>query len=127
MGFENVSFSYLTDRPILRNIDLEIPAASVVALVGPTGVGKTTLASLVPRFYDVNAGRITLDGYDIRDLTLESLRRQISIVLQDVFLFHGTVRANILFGKPGAGEAEMRAAGAGGERGRIYRKIAGRL
>ena len=110
MGFENVSFSYLTDRPILRNIDLEIPAASVVALVGPTGVGKTTLASLVPRFYDVNAGRITLDGYDIRDLTLESLRRQISIVLQDVFLFHGTVRANILFGKPGAGEAEMRAA-----------------
>ena len=105
--FEDVSFSYLTDRPILRNIDLEIPAASVVALVGPTGVGKSTLASLVPRFYDVNHGRITLDGYDIRELTLESLRRQISIVLQDVFLFHGTVRENILFGRPGAGEAEM--------------------
>ncbi len=105
--FDNVSFSYLTDRPILRNIDLEIPAASVVALVGPTGVGKSTLASLVPRFYDVNKGRITLDGHDIRDLTMESLRSQISIVLQDVFLFHGTVRENILFGRPGADEADM--------------------
>ena len=105
--FDNVSFSYLTDRPILRNIDLEIPAASVVALVGPTGVGKSTLASLVPRFYDVNEGQITLDGHDIRDLTIESLRSQISIVLQDVFLFHGTVRENILFGRPGAGEVEM--------------------
>ena len=105
--FDNVSFSYLTDRPILRNIDLEIPAASVVALVGPTGVGKSTLASLVPRFYDVNKGRITLDGNDIRDLTMESLRSQISIVLQDVFLFHGTVRENILFGRPGADEADM--------------------
>ena len=107
---EKISFSYLKDRPVLRNIDLEIPAASVVALVGPTGVGKTTLASLVPRFYDVNEGRITLDGHDIRDLTLESLRRQISIVLQDVFLFHGTVRDNILFGRPGAGEVDMREA-----------------
>lgn len=108
--FENVSFSYLADWPILRNINLDIPAASVVALVGPTGVGKTTLASLVPRFYDVNQGRITLDGYDIRHVTLESLRRQISIVLQDVFLFHGTVRDNILFGRPGASEAEMKEA-----------------
>ena len=108
--FDNVSFSYLTDRPILRNINLEIRAASVVALVGPTGVGKTTLASLVPRFYDVNKGRITLDGHDIRDLTIESVRRQISIVLQDVFLFHGTVRENILFGRPGAGEEEMKEA-----------------
>lgn len=108
--FENVSFSYLAAWPILRNINLDIPAASVVALVGPTGVGKTTLASLVPRFYDVNQGRITLDGYDIRHVTLESLRRQISIVLQDVFLFHGTVRDNILFGRPGASEAEMKEA-----------------
>ena len=108
--FENVSFSYLTDRPILRNIDLDVPAGSVVALVGPTGVGKSTLASLVPRFYDVNEGRILMDGYDIRELTLESLRRQISIVLQDVFLFHGTVRQNILFGRPGATEPEMREA-----------------
>ena len=105
--FDNVSFSYLTDRPILRNIDLEIPAGSVAALVGPTGVGKSTLASLVPRFYDVNEGRISLDGHDIRDLTMESLRRQISIVLQDVFLFHGSVRDNILFGRPGASDVEM--------------------
>ena len=105
--FDNVSFSYLTDRPILRNIDLEIPAGSVAALVGPTGVGKSTLASLVPRFYDVNEGHISLDGHDIRDLTMESLRRQISIVLQDVFLFHGSVRDNILFGRPGASDEEM--------------------
>ena len=108
--FDNVSFSYLTDQPVLRNINLKIPAASVVALVGPTGVGKSTLASLVPRFYDVNKGRISLDGQDIRDLTIESLRRQISIVLQDVFLFHGTVRENILFGRPGAADEEMKEA-----------------
>ena len=105
--FDNVSFSYLSDRPILRKIDLEIPAGSVAALVGPTGVGKSTLASLVPRFYDVNEGQISLDGHDIRDLTMESLRSQISIVLQDVFLFHGTVRENILFGRPGASDEEM--------------------
>ena len=110
VSFDNISFSYLTDRPILRNINLEIPAASVVALVGPTGVGKSTLASLVPRFYDVNEGRIMLDGHDIRELTIESLRRQISIVLQDVFLFHGTVRENILFGRPGAEDEEMKEA-----------------
>ena len=108
--FDNVSFSYLTDQPVLRNINLKIPAASVVALVGPTGVGKSTLASLVPRFYDVNKGRISLDGQDIRELTIESLRRQISIVLQDVFLFHGTVRENILFGRPGASDEEMKEA-----------------
>lgn len=107
---ENVGFSYLDDRPVLSNINLDIPANSVVALVGPTGVGKTTLASLIPRFYDVTSGRITLDGHDIRDLTLQSLRSQISIVLQDVFLFHGTVRDNILFGRPGASEAEMQEA-----------------
>ncbi len=108
--FDNVSFSYLTDQPVLRNINLKIPAASVVALVGPTGVGKSTLASLVPRFYDVNKGRISLDGQDIRELTIESLRRQISIVLQDVFLFHGTVRENILFGRPDAADEEMKEA-----------------
>jgi ABC-type multidrug transport system fused ATPase/permease subunit len=70
-------------------------------------VGKTTLAGLIPRFYDVREGAITLDGHDLRELTLQSLRRQISIVLQDVFLFHGTVRENILFGKPDAGEEEL--------------------
>ncbi len=110
LRFENVAFAYLPGQPVLEDIDLDIPASSVVALVGPTGVGKTTLASLIPRFYDVSEGRITLDGHDIRDLTLHSLRQQISIVLQDVFLFHGTVRDNILFGRPGASEEEMRKA-----------------
>jgi len=71
----------------------------VVALVGPTGVGKTTLVSLIPRFYDISGGSITLDGHDLRDFTLESLRKQVSIVLQDVFLFYGTVRENLLFGR----------------------------
>ncbi len=105
--FEDVSFAYRPGEPVLEGINLEIAPGSMVALVGPTGVGKTTLAMLIPRFYDVGAGRITLDGYDIRDLTLQSLRRQVSIVLQDVFLFHGTVRENILFGRPEASEAEM--------------------
>src|SRR5450759_1743116 len=95
---------------ILENVSLEIPAKSVVALVGPTGVGKTTLVSLIPRFYDVTSGSITLDGRDLRDYTLDSLRQQISIVLQDVFLFYGTVRENMLFGRPNADEAEMIAA-----------------
>ncbi len=108
--FNDVSFHYVEGTPVLEHIDLDIPAGAVVALVGPTGVGKTTLASLIPRFYDVVGGGITLDGHDIRDLTLNSLRRQISIVLQDVFLFHGTARENILFGRPDATEEEMIAA-----------------
>lgn len=110
IAFHDVSFRYGDGEMVLENINLDIPAHSVVALVGPTGVGKTTLASLIPRFYDVTQGAITLDGHDLRDLTLQSLRAQISIVLQDVFLFHGTVRENILFGRPGAGEEEMRRA-----------------
>ncbi|MGC8780615.1 MAG: ABC transporter ATP-binding protein, partial [Anaerolineae bacterium] len=105
--FHDVSFWYNEGEPVLEHINLEIPASSVVALVGPTGVGKTTLASLIPRFYDVCEGMITLDGHDIREIKLKSLRQQISIVLQDVFLFHGTVRENILFGKPDATEEEM--------------------
>jgi ATP-binding cassette subfamily B protein/subfamily B ATP-binding cassette protein MsbA len=107
IGFNDVSFHYVEGVPVLEHIDLDIPAGNVVALVGPTGVGKTTLASLIPRFYDVVGGSITMDGHDIRDLTLNSLRRQISIVLQDVFLFHGTARENILFGRPDATEEEM--------------------
>jgi len=105
--FDNMSFRYSEGDMVLQNIDLEIKPGSVVALVGPTGVGKTTLSMLIPRFYDVSDGTITLDGHDIRDLTLASLRRQISIVLQEVFLFHGTVRENILFGRPGAMDKEM--------------------
>jgi ATP-binding cassette subfamily B protein len=105
--FNNVSFEYTEGVMVLEDVSLEIPARSVVALVGPTGVGKTTLVSLIPRFYDVTSGVITLDGRDLRDYTLDSLRKQISIVLQDVFLFYGTVRENLLFGRPTADEAEM--------------------
>jgi len=108
--FQNVSFTYTPENPVLENIDLDIPARSVVALVGPTGVGKSTLVSLIPRFYDVTSGRITLDGRDIQEYKMDSLRQQISIVLQDVFLFYGTVRENILFGRPNATEADMIAA-----------------
>ncbi len=107
IAFHDVSFWYNEGEPVLEHINLEIPAHGVVALMGPTGVGKTTLASLIPRFYDVCEGSITLDGYDLRALKLEYLRRQISIVLQDVFLFHGTARENILFGKPDATEEEV--------------------
>ncbi len=110
IAFNNVSFAYIADNPVLENINLNIPTHSVVALVGPTGVGKSTLVSLIPRFYDITAGTITLDGRDIRTYTLDSLRQQISIVLQDVFLFYGTVRENLLFGRPEADEVEMIAA-----------------
>ena len=105
--FKDVSFHYIPGEVVLEKITLEIPSRQVIALVGPTGVGKSTMVSLIPRFYDVISGSITLDGQDIRSLTLESLRQQISIVLQDVFLFHGSVRDNLLFGKPDASEEEM--------------------
>ncbi|MFH0910495.1 MAG: ABC transporter ATP-binding protein [Planctomycetota bacterium] len=107
LAFREVTFRYAQGDVILDRVSLEVPARQVVALVGPTGVGKSTLVSLVPRFYDVTSGAILLDGEDIRDLELESLRRQISIVLQDVFLFHGTVRENILFGRPDATERDL--------------------
>jgi ATP-binding cassette subfamily B protein/subfamily B ATP-binding cassette protein MsbA len=110
ISLQNVNFEYSTDTPVLEDINLDIHAHQVVALVGPTGVGKSTLVSLIPRFYDVSSGSITLDDTDIRQYTLESLRRQISIVLQDVFLFHGSVRENILFGRPNATEQEVIAA-----------------
>jgi len=110
LAFNQVSFGYSATEPVLEEINLQIPAHSTVALVGPTGVGKTTLAGLIPRFYDVTEGSITLDGYNLQALTLSSLRQQISIVLQDVFLFHGTARENILFGRADATEAETMAA-----------------
>ncbi len=105
--FQDVVFSYIDNETVLKNINLEIPAQHVIALVGPTGVGKSTLVSLIPRFYEVKSGCITLDGVDIRDLKLDDLRQQISIVLQDVYLFYGSVRENILFGRPDADENEM--------------------
>lgn len=108
--FQDVCFEYNTGNLVLEDINLTIPARSVTALVGPTGVGKTTMVSLIPRLHDITSGTITLDSRDIRQVTLESLRRQVSIVLQDVFLFHGTVRENILFGRPSASEEEVVAA-----------------
>ena len=107
VAFRNVSFRYERGDMVLEDISIDIPPRSVTALVGPTGVGKTTMVSLIPRFYDVVEGRITLDGQDIRELTLPSLRRNISIVSQDVFLFHGTARDNILFGKPDCAADEV--------------------
>jgi len=106
--FNNVFFRYNPEEAfVLENINLNIPAGKTTALVGPTGVGKSTLVSLIPRFYDVTSGKLTVDGIDVRDLDLHELRANISMVLQDVFLFHGTIRENILFGKPDATEAEM--------------------
>ena len=107
IAFHDVSFRYTMGKMVLKHVNLDIAPGSVVALVGPTGVGKTTLVNLIPRFYDVCEGSIKLDGRDIRDLTPKSLRQQISIVLQDVFLFHGTARENILFGRSEATEKEM--------------------
>ncbi|TWA57947.1 ATP-binding cassette subfamily B protein [Azospirillum baldaniorum] len=105
--YEGVSFGYDPARPVLKGIDLSIKAGSTVAFVGPSGAGKTTICSLLPRFYEVMAGRITIDGLDIRAMTLASLRRQIGIVQQDVFLFGGTIRENIAYGRLGAGDAEI--------------------
>ncbi|MEL7645540.1 MAG: ABC transporter ATP-binding protein [Anaerolineaceae bacterium] len=107
LRFENVNFHYIPQETILKDVTLDIPAGSTLALVGPTGVGKSTLASLIPRFYDVCGGKITLDGIDIRCLDTKELRGQISMVLQDVVLFHGSIRENILFGNPQASEEEM--------------------
>lgn len=112
IDIDDMCFHYERGENVLENINLHIAPDTVTALVGPTGVGKTTLANLIPRFYDVCEGSISIDGNDIRDLTLKSIRQQISMVLQDVFLFHGTVRENVLFGRQGASEDEMiRAAG----------------
>lgn len=100
--FENVGFHYVEDAPVLEDISFEVKPGQMVALVGPTGVGKTTVIQLVGRFYDPNTGRITLDGRDLRDIKLESLRKQIAPVLQDTFLFNGTVAENISYAYPDA-------------------------
>src|ERR671915_2034060 len=105
--FEQVSFTYGRGRPVLEGIDLELEPDRTVAFIGHTGSGKTTLASLVPRFYDVTSGRLTVDGLDVRDVELASLRRAIGIVSQDPFLFSATVRENIAFGAPDATDADV--------------------
>jgi ATP-binding cassette subfamily B protein len=105
--YEHVTFEYAPGRPVLHDIDLELEPGKTVALIGHTGSGKTTVASLVPRFYDVAEGRLTIDGADVRDLKLQSLRREIGIVSQDPFLFSATVRENISFGRPDATDEEI--------------------
>lgn len=112
ISYSNVGFSYSDKRDILRGINLDIKAGETVAFVGPSGAGKTTLCSLLPRFYDVTSGSISIDGIDIRKMKLSSLRSQIGIVQQDVFLFGGTVRENIAYGRLGATEAEIKSAAA---------------
>ena len=106
--YEDVSFHYSDDETtVLSHVSIEIPAGKSVALVGPSGGGKTTICSLLPRFYDVTGGRVTVDGRDIRSLTLKSLRSQIGVVQQDVYLFSGSIRDNIAYGKPDATEEEI--------------------
>ncbi len=104
---EGVSFAYGAGPPVLHDVDLTIRAGETLALVGPTGSGKSTLANLISRFYDPTEGRVLIDGYDLRDVTLESLRRQIGVVPQEPFLFAGSVRDNIAFARPDAGDAEL--------------------
>jgi ATP-binding cassette subfamily B protein len=108
--FEGVTFGYNHERPVLEGIDLELEPGRTVALIGHTGSGKTTLASLVPRFYDVTEGRVTVDGLDVREANLTSLRRAIGVIAQDPFLFSATVRENIAFGRPDATDDEVVAA-----------------
>ena len=102
LEFEDVTFGYDPERPVLEDVDLEVRAGRTVALVGPTGSGKTTLAALVPRFYDTNAGRVLVDGVDVRDLARRSLRREIGVISQDPFLFSASIRDNIALGMPDA-------------------------
>jgi ATP-binding cassette subfamily B protein len=105
--YRDVGFEYRTDLRVLGGINIHARAGETIALVGPTGAGKSTIVNLLPRFYDVTHGQILIDGHDIRDVTLESLRRQIGIVSQEAFLFNGTIRENILYGRLDASEVEM--------------------
>lgn len=108
IAFQDVTFTYeKTQEPVLNNVDFEIEAGKTIAFVGPSGAGKTTICSLIPRFYDVTKGAIKIDGIDIRDMTMHSLRKQIGIVQQDVFLFTGTLQENIAYGKLDATEEEI--------------------
>jgi ATP-binding cassette, subfamily B, bacterial len=120
--YEDVTFGYSPDRPVLNDISFTVEPGETVAFVGPSGAGKTTISALLPRFYEIDSGRITIDGIDIRDMTLASLRREIGIVQQDVFLFGGTIRENIAYGRLEATEAEIWEAA---RRARLLEMIAG--
>ena len=111
--FEDVHFRYGSGEEVLHDVDFRMAPGEVVALVGPSGAGKTSIANLVCRFYDPTHGRLTLDGHDLRDLTVRSLRQHVAVVLQDTFLFNMSVRENLLYGKPEATEEELVAAATG--------------
>src|SRR5207302_11486416 len=105
--FEDVTFEYMAERPVLEQVDLDVPSGRTIALIGHSGSGKTTLTSLVPRFYDATSGRVTVDGVDVRDVKLASLRHAIGVISQDPFLFSATVRENIAFGVGDFDDAEL--------------------
>src|SRR5699024_6661895 len=108
ISYNHVTFTYeKTQKPVLNYISFQIESGKTIAFVGPSGAGKTTICSLIPRFYDVNNGSVTIDGIDIRDMTMQSLRKQIGIVQQDVFLFTGTLKENIMYGKLDATDEEI--------------------
>ena len=107
VNYDHVTFRYNDDEPVLSDVSFSIPAGRSIALVGPSGGGKTTICSLLPRFYELTGGKITIDGKDIKEFTLQSLRKNIGIVQQDVYLFCGTVRENIAYGKPDASDEEI--------------------
>jgi ATP-binding cassette subfamily B protein len=109
---EGVTFGYDPERPVLRDLDMDIPAGRTIALIGPTGSGKSSLAGLIPRYYDVGAGSVRLDGEDVRDLRLDDLRRAVGVVAQEPFLFSATIRENIAYGAPEATDAQVRRAAA---------------
>ncbi|MBP3821280.1 ABC transporter ATP-binding protein [bacterium] len=110
ISFNNVNFEYVKDQPVLKNINLKINKNETIALVGNSGGGKSTIVNLIPRFYDVTSGSITIDGIDLRDFTMKSLRNNIAMVFQDNFLFSGTIRENIMMGNPNATEDELKKA-----------------
>ena len=107
VAFEHVSFRYDEDRPLIEDLSLKVEPGQTVAIVGPTGAGKTTLVNLIMRFYELDSGRITLDGIDIADMRRADLRSEIGMVLQDTWLFRGTIRENIAYGRPDATEDEI--------------------
>jgi ATP-binding cassette subfamily B protein len=110
VAFEGISFRYEPDTPLIDDLNVAVDGGRSIAIVGPTGAGKTTLVNLLMRFYELDAGRITIDGIDTRDLTRDELRRQFGMVLQDTWLFHGTIHENIAYGRPDATDDEIRTA-----------------
>src|SRR5439155_19475361 len=108
--FENVSFGYAPEKPVLHDVNFRIKGGSIVALVGPTGAGKSSLVNLIARFYDPQQGRVLIDGMDVRDATLASIRTQVAFVFQETYLFSDTVAANIAYGRPGVTKGEIEAA-----------------